>query len=217
MVYMNVKLSKSKKRYLLIVLVLTIAISVYWLKVQIGINIFDSFGISSYFPFNYFVSNVIKSPQSGILLEDDFDGIRIIFKWSKLWMREDGKVTREFSASGIDGSKCLLIKNSHTGSWTYSHNKLVEVKPGDLFAFDGLVNIQGNNLSAYLSIATFDENKKVIAWNFFKEKVDRTGVWVGVKRQFMVYDDDIKYITFRLVGVGIGEYRFDDITFRKIK
>ena len=60
----------------------------YWLKVQIGINIFDSLGISSYFPFKYLISHVIESPKPGILLEDDFDGIRIISKWTTLWMRE---------------------------------------------------------------------------------------------------------------------------------
>ena len=132
-------------------------------------------------------------------------------------MREDGKVTKEFSASGIDGSKCLLIKNSGSGSWTYSHNKLVEVKPGDLFAFDGIVNIEGHNLSAYLSLAAFDENKKVIAWNFFKEKVNQTGAWVRVKKQIAISDDTFKYIQFRLVGTGMGEYRFDRIAFKKIR
>ena len=110
-----------------------------------------------------------------------------------------------------------MIKNSSTGSWTYSHNKLVEVKTGDLFSFDGLVNIQGHNLYAYLSVAAFDKNKTVIDWNFFKEKVNRTGAWVRVKKQIAISNDHIKYIQFRLVGVGIGEYRFDQIAFHKVK
>jgi hypothetical protein len=214
---MNLRKLEFRKRYLLIALLPILLVFGYWLKIQIGINIFDSFGISSYFPFKYFINHVIESPKPGILLEDDFNKISIIKKWSDLWMREDGRVTKELTADGIDGSKCLLIKNSSSGSWTYSHNKLVEVKPGDLFAFDGLVNIQGNNLSAYLSLAAFDENKKVIAWNFFKEKVNKTGTWVRVNKQIAISNDNIKYIQFRLVGVGLGEYRFDQIAFHKIK
>jgi len=132
-------------------------------------------------------------------------------------MKEDGTVTKEFSLDGFNDSRCLLIRSSSKGSWTYSHNKLVEAKKGDVFNFEGLVNIQGDNISAYLSVAVYDETKKVIDWNLFKEKVNRTGAWVKVEKQFTLSDDDIKYITFRLVGIGIGEYRFDNITFRKIK
>jgi len=206
-----------RKRYLLIALLPILFVFAYWLKVNIGISFFDSFGISSYFPFKHLINHVIESPKPGILLEDDFDGIRIISKWTTLWMREDGKVTKELSEDCFDDSKCLLIKNMGTGSWTYSHNKLVEVKPGEIFSFGGLVNIEGNNLSAYLSLAAFDENKQVIAWNFFKEKVNQTGAWVRIKKQIEISNDNIKYIQFRLVGVGSGEYRFDQIVFYKIQ
>ena len=134
-----------------------------------------------------------------------------------MWMKEEWAVTKQFSSNGFDNSRCLLIKSSSKGSWTYSHNKLVEVKRGDIFYFEGNVNINGDNSSAYLRVAAFDENKEVIEWNLFKEKVDKTGVWFGVQRQFTIYDDNIKYIAFRLVGVGKGEYRFDNIIFRIIK
>ena len=132
-------------------------------------------------------------------------------------MREDGTVNRELSSDGFNGSKCLLIKNTGNGSWVYSHRKRIEVKKGDIFQFEGDVNIQGDDLSAYLSVAAFDKNKNSINWNLFKKKVKRNGVWVRVEKQFNISDDDIKYITFRLVGIGNGFYRFDNIIFRKIK
>ena len=66
-------------------------------------------------------------------------------------------------------------------------------------------------------MAAFDKNKNSINWNLFKKKVKRNGVWVRVEKQFNISDDDIKYITFRLVGIGNGFYRFDNIIFRKIK
>jgi len=157
------------------------------------------------------------SPEPGILLDENFNTKKIFKKWSDLWMREEGAVSKELSSDGLNGSKCLLIKSSSKGSWTYSHNKRVEVKKGDIFYFNGMVNINGDNISAYLSVSARDENKKVIDWNLFKEKVNRTGVWVGVEKYFTINDDNIRYITFRLAGIGSGEYRFDDITFRKIR
>ena len=94
---------------------------------------------------------------------------------------------------------------------------MVEVEKKDIFYYEGFVNITGASLSAYLNVAAYDENQKAIDWNYFKEKVERTGVWTRVERQFTIDDDKIKYITLRLVGVGNGEYRFDNITFRKLQ
>jgi len=214
---MNIKFSRLKKRHLIIFLITILLVFAYWAKIQIGINFFDSFSMGSYFPFKYLTNNVIMSPKPGILLEENFDEERIIKIWSNIWMREDGTVTKELSLDGFNGSKCLLIKNTGIGSWAYSHRKRVEVKKGDIFYFEGDVNIKGENLSAYLSVAAYDENKNAIDWNFFKEKVNRTGAWIRVEKQFNISDDGIKYITFRLVGVGKGTYRFDNIIFRKIK
>ena len=214
---MNIKFSRLKKRHLIIFLITILLVFAYWAKIQIGINFFESFSMGSYFPFKYLTNNVIMSPKPGILLEENFDEERIIKIWSNIWMREDGTVTKELSLDGFNGSKCLLIKNTGTGSWAYSHRKRVEVKKGDIFYFEGDVNIKGENLSAYLSVAAYDENKNAIDWNFFKEKVNRTGAWIRVEKQFNISDDGIKYITFRLVGVGKGTYRFDNIIFRKIK
>jgi hypothetical protein len=212
----NFKLSKFKKRILL-VLLLTVATLVYWLKGQIGINLFDSLSISAYFPFKYLKSNIISSPEPGIIFAENFNTKSMFKNWSELWMREAGTVTKHFSEDGLDNSRCLLIKSSSKGSWTYSHSKLIEVKKRDIFYYEGFVHLTGKSLSAFINVAAFDQNKNVIDWNFFREKVDRSGVWAGVERHFTIDDDDIKYITFRLAGVGNGEYRFDNITFRKIQ
>ena len=124
-------------------------------------------------------------------------------------MREDGTVTKELSGDGFNGSQCMLIKSSSTGSWAYSHKKLVEVKKGDRYYFEGLAKLQGHELSAALSVAVFDSEKNVINWNLIKEKVGKSGAWIKVANHFTVSDDNIKYIKFRLVGKGVGEYRFD--------
>ena len=74
----------------------------------------------------------------------------------------------------------------------------------------------GDKLSAYLSVAAFDKNSDVIDWNLIRSSADRTGEWIKVEKQFVISDDIIRYIRFRLVGEGNGEYRFDNIIFRKL-
>ena len=213
---MNFKLSKFKKR-ILVILLLTVATLVYWLKGQIGINLFDSLSISSYFPFKYLKSNIISSPGSGIVFAENFNTKSMFKNWSELWMREEGTVTKHFSADGFDNTRCLLIKSSSKGSWTYSHSKLVEVKKKDIFYYEGIVHLTGKSLSAFINVAAFDQNQEVIDWNLFREKVGVPGVWTGVERHFTIDDDNIKYITLRLAGVGNGDFRFDNIIFRKIR
>ena len=212
---MNLKFS-FKNKYLLLALLPIIFLLVYWLKFQTDINFFDSFSIGSYFPFKYLKNDVIESPEPGVLLSEDFNKKRLLKKCSVLWMREKGTVIKELSKDGFKDSGCLLIKNISSGSWTYSHNKKVKVNKGDLFYMKGLIKMTGDKLSAYLSVAAFDKNSDVIDWNLIRSRADRTGEWIKVEKQFVISDDIIRYIRFRLVGEGNGEYRFDNIIFRKL-
>jgi hypothetical protein len=132
-------------------------------------------------------------------------------------MREDGVVTVELSPNGYNGSRCLLVKSRSVGSWAYSHKTIIQVKRGDRYFFEGLVKIIGDNLSASLSVAAFDSKKRVIDWNLEKGKVGKIGTWITIAKQFTVKNENIKYIKFRLIGKGIGEYRFDHITFNRLK
>ena len=72
-----------KNKYLLFALLLIIFFLVYWLKLQIGINIFNSFSIGSYFPFKYLKNDVIESPEPGILLSEDFNNKNLFKKFSE--------------------------------------------------------------------------------------------------------------------------------------
>ena len=213
---MNIKFSFFKKRYLIIFLLTILFVFAYWVKVQIGINFSNSFSIGSYFPFKYLMNNVIVSPKPGILIEENFDEKRVFKIWS-LQIQKAGTVNKELSLDGVNGSKCLLIKNIGRGYWVYYHRKIIEVNKGDIFHFEGDVNIQGDDLSVFLSLTVLDKNKNVINWNLFKEKVNRRGVWIRVEKQFIISDDVIKYIRFRLVGVDKGDFRCDNIIIRKIK
>ena len=204
-----------RKKYLLALCSLIFIFLLYWLKCQIGINFTDSFSLSHQIPFTYLQRNdVIAAPQPGTLLYDSFDENKFISNWVHLWMKEEGGASKSYDRSGLNNTRCLLIKSTSKKSWSLSHNKFIQVTQGDIFSFQGSVKLQGDNISAYLGVAFFDKNKNVIQWNYINQKTDTIGTWTKVEKLFTI-PEGINYINFRLSGVGIGEFRFDDISFSK--
>lgn len=186
----------------------------YWVKCQMGINL-SELSLSNYIPFKYLKMNeIINSPEPGTLLKDSFESISFPVNWLKLWVREEGRVTKEYNSKGINDSRCLLIKSSSEKEWFYSHNKFVEVRKGDIFRFQVLIKLKGDKISALAGVTSYDKNMNVIKWNYVAEKVDKKDKWIKVEKRFVI-SDCIDYIRFRLSGVGIGEYRFDNVSFRK--
>jgi hypothetical protein len=185
-------------------------------KIQAGINLFNSFSVGSHFPFTLLTNKKILSPKKGILFYDNFESMGLLKKWSDSGLVKSTAVSREISKYGTNNTRCLVIRNSQNSTWVYSKNQLIEVKMGDVFFYEGIVNLQGQKLFTYMSIATFDKNEKNIHWNLFFKKVTQIGIWTKVNNFIIITDDRIKFITFRLVGVGSGEFWFDNILFRKI-
>jgi hypothetical protein len=212
----QINADKVKSKHLICFFPLTIVVLFsYWIKCEIGIDFFGSFSLSNTVLFKYLQKDhMVASPNPGIILTDSFEHSKIISSWSDLWMREKGKVTHGYDLNGLKKSQCLFINSKSKKSWAYSHYKLIEVQKGDIFSFKGFVKIKGDDISAYAGIAAFDEERVAIKWNYVKVKVVEHDKWIEVEKTFMIADG-IKYIQFRLSGVGIGEYRFDDITMRK--
>lgn len=93
---------------------------------------------------------------------------------------------------------------------------MIETRPGDVFYYEGLANIKGDDAAAFLNIGAFDEQRKVVDWNLYKKKADRINQWIRVQNTITISDPNIRFITFRLVGTGRGEFRFDDIRLKKL-
>ncbi len=187
-------------------------LSGYWLKSNLGISFSEKYSLSEYFPFNYLSPGtvVLDDLEPGIILQDSFDSFSLFGNWTSLWMREKGKVTKGHDSNGLDNSRCLIIKSSSTKSWSCSYKKMIRVREGDVFNYKVSVKLQGDILSAYAGVATFDADEEVISWNDFTEQVDRTNEWVAMKKTFTI-PKGISYIRFRLTGAGTGEFRFDNI------
>ncbi len=92
---------------------------------------------------------------------------------------------------------------------------MIRVREGDVFNYKAFVKLLGDNLTAFVSVATFDADKEVISWNDFSEQTDIMDEWVPLEKTFTI-PVGIIYIRLRVSGAGIGEFRFDDVSFKKI-
>jgi hypothetical protein len=86
----------------------------------------------------------------------------------------------------------------------------IQVKQGDRFSLEGMVKADGKDAAAYIGVASFDVNKKIINYSYVRKRVNKSKVWAKVSDHFVV-SDGIEYILVRLTGSGIGEFRFDEI------
>ncbi len=203
---------KIRKPLIISILLIVFILFTYWLKCQQGMNFSNSIHLSDYIPFKYLTRNyVINDPKPGELINESFDQSKwLLNNWTEPWMIEKGKVTQTYDNNGINNSRVLLIKSTSSKHWDYNHYGFVQVKPGDTFYFEGFIKIDEKDTYAYLGVASFDKNKKVIKYSYVRKKVNKRWTWIKVKKQFKI-PDGIEYIRLRLTGSGIGEYRFDNI------
>jgi hypothetical protein len=207
---------KLKFSFLILMVIILFMLPLYWLKNQIGINIFDTISVSKYFPFKY-VSHpkIIGINQQGVLFSENFNEIQLFNKWHGIYLEEDGKITKSISSSGINDSRCLLIINREVKKWSISHNEFVTVNIGDNFTYSAKVKISNGSPVANIYMDSFDKNMKILTWGYSKIMFEELNRWVKLVKTFSITDKDIQYIRFRINGVGKGEYRFDDITFER--
>lgn len=197
-------------------MLIAVSLTAYWLKSNIGIDFSEKYTLSEYFPFYYLAPNrVINNQPPGIILNDSFDSFSFFGNWTPLWMREQSKVTKELDEHGIENSRCLVIKSSSTKSWSYSHRNSIKVTKGDVFTFQVAVKLRGENIIAQAAVSTSDKNKSIVSWNYAKEMTDTRNAWVLIKNTFTI-PDNIAYIRLKLSGTGAGEFRFDDVCFKKV-
>jgi len=208
--------NKMLRNFILFIVMIFSFLAIYWIKSRAGINLSESISLSGYWPFEYFRRNkIISVQQPGIIFNDSFDSSRLLDPWVLSWMKEKGKVAKVYDTDGGFHSRCLLIRSESEMGWVCSYLGLIKVKQGDRFSFTGAAKLKGDKVSAYAGVSAFDRDKNAITWNYLKEGVGRNNLWLNFNRSFSVSDKNIKYIRFRISGIGIGEFRFDDICFKK--
>ena len=179
------------------------------------LNFFQEISFSDYIPFKFLRRDeIIHIDKAGIVFDTNFNSINIRENWLHLFMPVEGDITQSYDSKGYNDSRCLLITSNCEKSWSLSNNKFIEVKRGDIFSYRIMVNLIGENNTAYVGIDTFDETKKIAQWYYIKNKINEPDRWIALENRFTI-DDNIDYIRFRLNGLGIGEFRFDDVTIMK--
>lgn len=210
--------TSGKKHFWLIalVMVLIIGCTAYWVKSRLGINLFESLETSSHFPFNLLYNNVLKVDQPGTVLFEDFEQSRIFKRWSDEHFGDDPKVVHKVIQGGPGNpTNCLQVSSHRKDHWVYNFSKYIAVTKGDLFQVKGRLRIEPNSKNAFFSIAGFDADKNPIDWSMATHMVTQKGSWINAEKQFSITDEDIRYISFRLLGYR-GVYRFDDILLNKL-
>lgn len=208
----------GNKRYwiMALILVLVLGAAAYWVKSQLGINLFASMSTSSHFPFNLLYNNELEVDHPGTVLYEDFEQSRIFKRWSDEHFRGDPKVVHKIIQGGSgNSSRYLQIASHRNNHWVYNFSKFIAVTKGDLFQVKGRLHVEPESKNAFFSIAGFDADKNPIDWSMATHKVTQKGNWINAATQFTITDDKIRYISFRLMGYR-GVYRFDDILLNKL-
>jgi hypothetical protein len=209
--------SIHKKIFWGILILLVLLYCGYWLKCRLGINFFESISISSHLPFNNLFNNrILEVTGPGVVLFEDFEHFKLSEQWSNSILMHNSKAVRQLvEGASDDHSTCLQISATGKGHWSYPFEEIIQVNKGDIFYFEGLVNIEKGSAAAGLRVASLNKNRKVIDWDLAARRVKKSGRWVKADKQFTIMDSRIRYITFRLTGGG-GVYRFDNLILRRL-
>lgn len=86
--------------------------------------------------------------------------------WMDLWTRKPGcgevALDKQVSRSG---SYAARIEHRGAEDWSFSSEKRLDVKPGDLFTIQAWVKIKGTG-NTTIGVITYDEKGKALEWAF---------------------------------------------------
>jgi hypothetical protein len=208
---------RGKKRLIWLALILPLLCGGYWLKCQLGINVFETISISSYSLLKYLKDDVLIVEKPGVIINDNFDRFRLLNHWSKSALRRCCKTIGRIADGGFgEHSRCLHISSECDCRWVYPYRKLFSTTKGEAFFLAGRVFLEAGSRKARFSIAAFDKDRNAITWSLAASSVKVSGEWIKVQKQFTIDDERIRFITFRISG-SRGRYRFDNLLFSRVK
>jgi len=196
-----------------IILAIVLAVSFYWVKCQLGINIIPDFTWEEHFPvLDVFQKReTLVRPRPGVIFSSSFDELLPYLPWSAVWSRDKGAVRDAVLPGGLEGSKQLVFTSVSEKDWAFQSSVLVEAKPGQIFSLDGYARASAGAVGE-MSIVLYDSARKVIKWNYAGIKISSPD-WKLAASRFIVPGGAV-YIRFRLVGRGVGQCCFDNVSFR---
>ncbi len=212
---------KMVKYFLVGIVILFVLLAAgYGIKVRMGINLFDTFHLSDYWPFNLLIPEaVIDEPGPGYARIDDFNSADPFGFWITIYSGEKGVAKLSKDPKGSNGTGCLLITCSQKTDWAVNAGYFVKVKPGDKFHYEAKLKIGSPSGKAGISFVAFDKDRKTPKYDFIKQEaaMDKIGTWQVVSLDFTVEDPENGYIVPRIWGYMAGLVRYDDIVLRTVE
>lgn len=133
--------------------------------------------------------------------------------WPLKWSRTTGAIEAVHDEQEKHRGKASL-KVVHTGDkdWAVSQNRLLPVKAGEVYDFNGWIKVE-KSANAQFSLIARDADNKTIDWTFSALNTRGTHNWQYMRRRFVV-PPGVATMEFRFVGDGPGTVWFDDVQWR---
>jgi len=134
--------------------------------------------------------------------------------WTQLWTREAGK-GQAFLDNKVRHSGKNSVRIEHRGEqdWSFTCERRLEVKSGDLFTIQGWVKTEGTG-STTIGVIAYDKAGKAVDWVLGGRTASGAGQWRLLQSRFVV-PRNVTAIHPRLIGNGPATVWLDDFSLEK--
>ncbi len=207
-----------KKRLIYLAATLICLICGYWLKNSAGINLFSEFSPSAYFPFSLLkLERNVYLNVGPVNIEEDFESLLPIpIQWAELHTREQHNVVVTHAYTCPDSSRCLTVASSTNRSWHITHRYIFAVSEKDRFILEALLWSRSGGGYAEVRVSAFDVQGQLIKRAMWRIRSSAQGQFQEIKEEFAV-SPGVASIRLRIAGKGTGEFKFDNIRFRRLE
>ena len=190
----------------------------YFFKSRLPFQFSKKYEIHQYFPFNYlYRSEVMEIPDSGDIMNENFDSFRYFSRWYHLWAEVKGSVETGSSRKGYKNSSCLAVKNTGMGAWSLSPGSFIRVRPGDVISFQAEVIKEFEDQDISIQFRGFNQNRDMTEPKLARTKTRISpGKWELLRIEIQI-PAGIGFITPKIRGTGPGLFKIDNIELKKEK
>ena len=134
--------------------------------------------------------------------------------WAQLWTRKPNSGEAALDKQVFHSSSyAVRIEHQGTEDWSFSSEKRLDVRPGDIFTIQAWVKIKGTG-NTTLSVITYDEKGKALDWTFGGRTVTGSCDWHLLRSRFVI-PRNVVSIGPRLIGYRPATVWLDDFSLTK--
>ncbi|MCX7016945.1 MAG: hypothetical protein NTW86_31030 [Candidatus Sumerlaeota bacterium] len=134
--------------------------------------------------------------------------------WEDLWTREPNAARLVFDTeTRHGGARSARIEHTGAKDWSLNAAATISVKPGDVFALEGWIRIQGAG-TATLCVETIDAKGKAVSWTFGNCEIEGEKDWTAARSRFVIPPGVVSMLP-RVIGTGAATVWVDDLSLVK--